>query len=93
MPVPLMHQFLCAESDSVTTRSSRRQIRTVSGRKPLRGASEWGRPEGKNGRALPDFFCLLACTNAESLEPSRASSMFFCEGLFPKVKAYFAGGF
>ena len=28
-------------------------------------------PEGKNGRALPVFFSLPPCTDAESLEPGR----------------------
>jgi hypothetical protein len=43
-------------------------------------------PEGKNGRAVPGFFSLFTCTDAESLEQSRASSIFFCEGSSPRSR-------
>ena len=50
-------------------------------------------PEGKNGRALPVFFSLPACTDAESLELGRGFARAKFQRIFLKVKAYFAGGF
>jgi hypothetical protein len=43
-------------------------------RTPPGFAAGWGRPEGKNGRALPGFFSFFACTDAESLEHRRGKA-------------------
>jgi hypothetical protein len=52
-----------------------------------------GRPEGKNGRPTGGFLSLPACTNAESLELARASSLVSLRGVFLKVSAYWRGTF
>jgi hypothetical protein len=43
--------------------------------------------------ALPVFFSLPACTDAESLELGRGFARAKFQRIFLKVKAYFAGGF
>jgi hypothetical protein len=57
------------------------------------GAQPWGAPEGKNGRPTGGSFSSPACTNAESLELARASSLGFFARVVPQSLSVLARDF
>jgi hypothetical protein len=80
----LLRRTLCAEGDSVPALDHQPQFPAVSMQAPMEERSRGRDQEGRTVALRAASFPYLPCTDAESLELARASSMLFQRGFSSK---------